>query len=133
MRDRLLQAQSTMKAYQDKFRREVQFEVGDWLWLRLRQRTASGITGPSVSKLGPKFYGPYKVLERIGDVSYKLQLPARAKIHDVFHVSLLKKFVGDPPAQVAPLPALLNGRVLPVPVRVARARLNRGRWELLVQ
>lgn len=109
------------------------FDVGDWVWLRLRQRTASGITGPSISKLGPKFFGPYKVAERIGYVSYRLSLPARANIHDVFHVSLLKKFVGDPPTAIVPLPALLNGRVLPVPVRAVRALLNRGRWELLVQ
>jgi hypothetical protein len=66
-------------------------------------------------------------------VSYKLHLPPRARIHDVFHVSLLKKFEGEAPPQVVPLPVILHGRVLPTPSKVVRARLNRGVWELLVQ
>jgi hypothetical protein len=83
--------------------------------------------------LGPKFYGPYQVLHRIGLVSYKLQLPPRARIHDVFHVSLLKKFEGMAPDQVVPLPDLLHGKVVSSPEQGLRARLNRGVWELLVK
>ena len=56
---RLVQAQVTMKSYQDQRHREVEFSVGDWVWLRLQQRTAVGVTTTSPSKLGPKFYGPY--------------------------------------------------------------------------
>jgi hypothetical protein len=84
------------------------------------------------SKLGPKFYGPYQILQRIGEVSYKLQLPPRACIHDVFHVALLKKFEGTALSQVVPLPDILHGRVIPSPNKVVKARLNRGVWELLV-
>jgi hypothetical protein len=110
----------------------VQYVVGDWVWLCLQQRSAVGVTTTASSKLGPKFYSPYQILQRIGDVSYKLQLLANATIHDVFHVALLKKFQGDPPSAPVPLPAVLHGRVPPVPSKV-KARLNRGVSELLVQ
>lgn len=126
IRERLLQAQVTMKAYQDKKRRQVEFQVGDWVWLCLQQCTAVRLTSAAPSKLGPKYYGRYQVLLRVGLVSYKLQLPPRARIHDVFHVSLLRKFEGEAPTQVVPLPVILHGRVLPTLSKVVRARLNRG-------
>jgi hypothetical protein len=92
-----------------------------------------GVTTAATSKLGPKFYGPYQILQRIGEVAYKLQLPANARIHDVFHVALLKKFQGEPPSAPIPLSAVLHGKVLLVPAKVVKARLNRGVWKLLVQ
>jgi len=46
-------------------------------------------------KLNPKFYSPYKIIQNIGMVAYKLEIPVKATIHHVFHVSLLKKKVGD--------------------------------------
>jgi hypothetical protein len=131
--ERLIQAQVTMKQYQDKSRHEVQFAVGDWVWVRLNQRMAVGVTTATPSKLGPKFYGPYRVLQQVGEVSYKVQLPQNARIHDVFHVSLLKKFEGTNPIALVPLPDILHGRVIPTPDKVLKARLNRGVWEIQVQ
>lgn len=124
IKDRLQQAQGVMKVVHDQRRRDVDFSVGDWVWLRLLQRSAAAIKLTAPNKLGPKFFGSFQVMDRIGQVSYRLPLPPKAKIHDVFHVSLLKKFTGTPPSTVPPLPDILHGCVLPTPAQVVRARLN---------
>ncbi|WVZ68636.1 hypothetical protein U9M48_017555 [Paspalum notatum var. saurae] len=133
IRERLLLAQDTMKLHSNKQRRDLSFAIGDWVWLRLHHRHASAIITAGASKLGPRFYGPYQITERIGEVAYRLKLPDKAKIHDVFHVALLKQFTGTPPSSVVPLPPVHHGRVLPQPQKVLRARLNRSVWEVLVQ
>ena len=50
----------------------------------------------SCAKLSPRYCGPFEVLERIGPVAYKLAFPASTRSHNVFHASLLKKYVHDP-------------------------------------
>jgi hypothetical protein len=72
------------------------------------------------------------VIEHIGDVAYKLQLPTKARIHDVFHVSFLKKHIGVAPESLPPLPDIKHGKALPQPEQIVRALLNRWSWELLV-
>ena len=59
-------------------------------------------------KLTPCFAGPFQVVERVGTVTYHLRLPEGACIHDVFHVTLLKWFEGDPPAAIMLLPPILR-------------------------
>ena len=91
IRDRLKVAQSRQKSYADAKRKEVVYEIGDRAYLRvspLRGIKRFGIKG----KLAPRFIGPYRVLARKGEVSYQLELPeALSAVHNVFHVSQLKK------------------------------------------
>jgi hypothetical protein len=98
----------------------VEFQVGAWVWLRLHHCIAATLTDKAKGKLAPKYYGPFRVLECIGTVAYRLELLPNSRIHDVFNVVFLKKFVGEPPTSVAPFPRIKNGRVLPVPEKVLR-------------
>ena len=99
--DRLKISQSRQKSYADTKCKEVPYEVGDRAYLRvspLRGVKRFGVKG----KLAPRFVGPYRVLERMGEVAYKLELPeGLSGVHDVFHVSKLKKchaeMAGIPP------------------------------------
>ena len=63
--------------------------------LRLHPYTQSSSKRSGEEKLKPKFYGPYRVIRRIGEVAYELELPEGSKIHNVFHVSCLKTTMGQ--------------------------------------
>nr|GFB64475.1 putative nucleotidyltransferase, ribonuclease H [Tanacetum cinerariifolium] len=88
----LYEARSRQKSYADKHRRDLEFQVGDCVFLKVspfRGVKHFGIKG----KLGPRFIGPFEILERIGEVSYRLALPPQlSHVHDVFHVSLLRVY-----------------------------------------
>ena len=87
IRDRLKVAQSRQKSYTGSNRKEAVYEVGDRAYLRVSP--LRGIKHFRVKgKLAPRFVGPYRVLERMGEVAYKLELPeGLSGVHDVFHVS----------------------------------------------
>ncbi|XP_027120413.1 uncharacterized protein [Coffea arabica] len=88
-------AQERMKKYADEKRSEREFNKGDWVYLRLQPYRHSSVALRGNTKLSVKYFGPYKIEERIGNVAYRLNLPTSSKIHPVFHVSLPKKKVGD--------------------------------------
>lgn len=81
-----------MKAQADKRMSERSFQQGDLVYMKLQPYVQSSVAARSNKKLSFKFYGPFRVLERIG-VAYKLELPAESRIHPVIHVSQLKKYI----------------------------------------
>ena len=100
IRDNLKTAQSRQKSYADTRRRELTFEVGDYVYLKvspmrgLRRFKVKG-------KLSPRYIGPFQILERKGEVAYQLDLPAQlSDVHDVFHVSQLNKCLRVPEEQL---------------------------------
>ena len=89
-------AQSRQKSYADNRRKDLKFEVEDLVFLKITPLKASLMSGKR-KKLQPRFVGPYKIIQRVGNVAYKLELPSSlSRIHNVFHVSILKKYHPDP-------------------------------------
>jgi hypothetical protein len=102
IREKLKEAQSRQKSYFDKRRRELSFVVGDFVYLKV-----SPIQGTRRfevrGKLAPRYIGPYQVLQIIGAIAYRIWLPEEmSDIHNVFHVSQLKKCLRVPQEQISP-------------------------------
>ncbi|XP_058726131.1 uncharacterized protein LOC131597450 [Vicia villosa] len=95
IKDNLKKAQDRQKNYADKRRRPLEFEVGDHVYLNVTPRLRLG--GPfKTHKLSPRYVGPYQIVSRVGEVAYELALQLSvSELHDVFHVSQLRKFVPD--------------------------------------
>ncbi|KAL4025841.1 hypothetical protein IC575_014247 [Cucumis melo] len=96
IRARMLTAQSRQKSYADVRRKNLEFEVGDMVFLKVAPMKGV-LRFVKKGKLSPRFVGPFEILERIGPVAYRLALPPSfSAVHDVFHVSMLRKYVADP-------------------------------------
>ena len=96
IRQRLFTAQSRQKSYADQRRRPLTFEVGDHVFLKVMPRRGLMRFGKK-GKLSPRFIGPFEILEKVGAVAYRLALPPQLeRVHNVFHVSMLRKYEQDP-------------------------------------
>jgi hypothetical protein len=85
-------SQDRKKSYGDKNRTPTKFKVGYHVYLQIKPRRSSLSMG-DCAKLAPRFCGPFKIMDGVGLVAYRLTLPPTVKEHNVFHVSLLKKYM----------------------------------------
>ena len=96
VRDNLKIARDRQRSYADNRRRDLQFEIGDRVFLKISPWNSVLRFGRR-GKLSPRYIGPYEILSKVGPVAYKLKLPPElSRIHDTFHVSMLRKYILDP-------------------------------------
>ena len=104
LKRKLLKAQENMKFFANQSRREVVYEVDQMVYVKLRPHQQSSLRSQPSNKFTKRYFGPFRVLERIGKVAYRLQLPEGSKLHPVFHCSLLRPHYGPLELPQAPLP-----------------------------
>jgi hypothetical protein len=120
IRQRLTEAQNRQKSYADHRRRDLEFTNGDKVFLKvapMKGVTRFGKRG----KLNPRYIGPYEILDRVGPLAYRLALPPHLSgVHNVFHVSTLRKYVADPShvleAETIPLRENLSYEEIPMKI-----------------
>ncbi|KAL3510631.1 hypothetical protein ACH5RR_030032 [Cinchona calisaya] len=96
IRDKLKAAQDRQKSWADMKRRPLEFQVGDKVYLKVSPTRGVMRFGKS-GKLSPRFVGPFEILKRVGNLAYQLALPPElARVHNIFHVSQLRKYISDP-------------------------------------
>ena len=96
VRDNLKIARDRQKSYADNRRRDLQFEIGDQVFLKISPWKGV-LRFRKRGKLSPRYIGPYEIVSKVGPVAYRLKLPPElSRIHDTFHVSIFRKYIPDP-------------------------------------
>jgi hypothetical protein len=75
LKENLQKAQSRMKVYADKLITEMSFEIGDWVYLRLQPYRQKSVALRRNLKHAPRFFGPYQIIQKVGSIAYKFDLP----------------------------------------------------------
>jgi hypothetical protein len=122
----LQQSQDYYSKYYDNKHTDRTFEVGDWVWLKLMTQTAEGISNLQIGKLALKYFRPFQISECITSVAYRLNLLEETRIHNAFHVSVLKKHKGTPPSKLGQVPTMHEGAAVPEPDLVLKSWQYRG-------
>ncbi|XP_058732611.1 uncharacterized protein LOC131604167 [Vicia villosa] len=129
IQEKMITSHSRQKSYHDKRRKDLEFEEGNHVFLRVTPVTGVGRALKS-KKLTLRFIGLYHILERVRVVSYRMALPPKlSNLHDVFHVSQLQKYISDP-SNVIPMDDIQvrdNLTVEALPVKIKNREVNKLR------
>ncbi|KAK8958304.1 hypothetical protein KSP40_PGU004152 [Platanthera guangdongensis] len=131
IRERLLIAQDRQTKYYNAKHRNAEFAVGDWVYLKIKP--FKGVSRVRrLKKLNPRYLGPFEVLERIGEAAYRLRLSVELSgLHDVFHISVLRKAVQEPSQVIAvdqvPIDNELTTKVKPVRIECSKVKRLRNK------
>jgi hypothetical protein len=130
-------AQSRQKSYKDKKRRKLELEVGDHVFLKVSPWKGVARFGKK-GKLSLRYVGSFEILERVGPVAYRLALPpALSKIHDVFHVSALRKYIPHPSHVLKQVPMSIQGNLtyeeIPIEILDRKEQVLRTKTVALVK
>jgi len=134
IQEKMKASQSRQKSYHDKRRKDIEFQVGNHVFLRVNPITGVG-RALKCRKLTPRFVGPFEIVEKIGVVAYRITLPlSLSNLHDVFHVSQLRKYVYDEShvIQVDELEVRDNLTIETWPVKVEDREVKRLRGKEIV-
>jgi len=134
IQEKMKEFQSRQKSYHDKTRKDIEFQVGDHVFLRVNPVTGVD-RALKCRKLTPRFVGPFDIVEKIGAVAYRIALPpSLSNLHDVFNVSQLRKYVYDEShvIQVNELEVRDNLTDKTWPVRVEDCEVKRLRGKEIV-
>lgn len=94
--------QERMKRKAGQGKRELEFTVGDWVFVRLQPYRQNSVALKLHQKLGFRFFDPFQISQKINAAAYRLKLPEDSLIHDVFHISKLRPYRGPDPTQEIP-------------------------------
>eukprot|EP00253_Pinus_taeda_P018433 PITA_18433 len=134
VRANLKAAQDRQKSFADRKRRFTEYKVGDHVFVRIQTRRST-LQWSGCAKLAPRYFGRFQNLARVGPVAYQLALPSHIRIHNVFHVSVLKKYVYDPKHVIRwqDVRVELEGEVLVEPQSILDRREVRLRKRVITQ
>jgi len=131
IREKLRTTQNRQKSYVDKKGRPLKFQEGDHVFLKVTPTTGIGRVMKS-KKLTHRFIGPYQILKKIGHVAYQICLPPfLSNLHNVFHVTQLRKYIFDPTHVIRPDTVQLKNNltfdVMPIQIMDKKVKELRGR------
>ncbi|KAK5835175.1 hypothetical protein PVK06_010861 [Gossypium arboreum] len=126
-----------MKQMVDKHRSEREFQLGDLVYLKLKPYHQHSLRKFKNQKLSPRYFGPFPVEARVGQVAYKLSLPPSARIHSTFYFSQLNKHIGSAVSASSLPPVGSDGPLLKSPIQSLDKRMvkqgNHAAVEVLIE